>query len=333
MRLPDLNIRRIFDSFRGPSSVDPEPEPPKKKRKSGPVKTFIIDSMVVVLLLGALFYIGSGRPGKKPVGSTADPVSAPSAKPATPAPVKTAPKTKPAPPVKSAAPAPVKTAPKTKPTPRVIPVVPAPVKAAPKTKPTPRVIPVVPAPVKAAPKTKPAPTAEPIKPIVSRPVAKNIPRKSRKSSKRKKVYRIRFAVCQIEESCRKVQDRLSKKGVKAALEKTVHNLMTHHVALGPWRTRSHAQKAKGDLLKLGIKSSLLVSGDRYFMITKPEFSLARVRKTLSATTRAGFKGKIFSRKETQDMYKVYGQSLGNPEQARLIRNQYKKKGIDCIVED
>ena len=307
-----MKIRRIFDSFRGPSTVEKEQGPPKKKRRSSPVKTFIIDSIVVVLLIGALFYIGSGRSAKVPGGATPDPLSAPSTNTVATSPVRAEPKAKPAPPVKQA--------------------VPEPVRAEPKAKPAPPVKQAVPEPVRAEPKAKPAPKAEPIKPIVSRPVAKDLPKAPGGPAKHKKVYRIRFAVCQMEESCRDVQSRLLKEGVKASLEKTVHNLMTHHVALGPWPTRSHAQKAGDDLLKIGIKSSLLVSGDKFFMITNPEYSLARVRKTLSTTTRAGFKGKVFSRKETQEMYKVYGESLEDPEEARRIRNQYKKKGMDCIVE-
>ena len=345
--MPDFNLLKVFKNLMGPSDPEEQLNTPKRKRKPNPVRTFILDSVIVVLLLAGLFYIGSGgragrETGDADLGNTAQ--KADRGKAVSPAMKAEDGKEKASvesPDTKKGAPPEEKSAPELN-TKIALTEESRPKKTKPAVVETPSRAPVAP-PEKAE---KPATAAvespvekkdasKPIKPIVSRPVAKAAPQvssKSESSEKKEEVFRIRFAVCQMAESCQQVKNALEQKGVKVSVTKTQHNLKTYHVALGPWPTRSHTQKPGELLLQKGIKTSLLVSGGKFFLITMPEFSQAQARKTLGVAVKEGIEGKTFSRQETQDMYKVYGGSYGDMERARRAMNDYKKKGIDCIVE-
>ena len=372
--MPESDFRGWWERLRARLAGDPEY---KRKKKSSPVKTFIIDSVVVLLLLLALYFIAQGRK-QQPQGQFTEGVptsdaqtedekdrvasgkfSAPNLqkKGETPSvrPKKVEKKTAPAPsapkpvvvkPSPAASPAPqpptssvAKEAPAESGKPKAFVFTDneyyqkstAPVPTAGGSRPQP-----VAAPQASQPKAPAPPTPQQIEPIASRPVAKDAPpaldKVEKPSIQRSSVIRIRFAVCKLEESCVQVRDSLAGKGVKTVIEKTMHEIKTYHVALGPWPTRANAENSGAQLAKVGIKSSLLVSGDKYFMISAPEYSEAHASKTRAAAASAGFEGKVFSRKETSDMYKVYSQPYPDRVSATRQKDQYRKKGIDCILE-
>jgi hypothetical protein len=175
----------------------------------------------------------------------------------------------------------------------------------------------------------------PAESITSRPVARDMPVAPEKPVERRKEaegYRLRFAVCQIKENCEKIKTGLTEKRVEASLEKTTQELETHHAALGPWHTATEARQMGERLMKKRIKTSLMSSGEKFYLVTEPELSLKKARETLAEARKAGIDGKSFTRRESQEVFKVYGESFGKRDAARQKMDYYRRKGIDCVVE-
>jgi len=176
---------------------------------------------------------------------------------------------------------------------------------------------------------------EPLEQMLSRPVGKDASEEEavKKSSGKPKTYRIRFAVCESRISCQNVQDRLRSKKISSRLEKAGQRITVFHVALGPWPTLSHANEASHKLSGQGLATSVLGSQGKTYLVTSPRFFKKDVEKDQALAKAAGYEGKIFSRYEIQEMFKVYGETFKDQASARKRLDFYRKKGLDCLIEE
>ena len=178
---------------------------------------------------------------------------------------------------------------------------------------------------------------KPLAPVISRPVAKDLDAlhsQAVKPAPKKGVWKVRFAICNMEQSCREVMEKLAAKGVPATLEvEKVEAAKTLRVVLGPWPTAGQAEQAISTLREKGVEASLFSTRDKYFILSKPQAYQKEADQTLETAKAAGFEGKSFYRRETRDMFKVFGEKLKSRERAEKKAEYYKRKGIDCYLEE
>ena len=184
----------------------------------------------------------------------------------------------------------------------------------------------------AKPMEKPSPATQGA-PFQELAAPANPPTATEGKSLHRKGYRLRFALCRARESCEQIRSTLSEAGITVALEKARQDFQTYHAALGPWHTPAHSRQAAAELNKIGIKTTTLVSADKYYLITEPEMSERAAKDTLKKAREAGMDGKTFDRMDSLEVFVVYGESFDKPNVARQRMAHYRKLGFDCIVEE
>ena len=147
-----------------------------------------------------------------------------------------------------------------------------------------------------------------------------------------KVWRVRFGLCLMKESCEKISERLREKGIITQLVTGVLPITTYRVIIGPFGTGSHAKQAGLRLAQLGYNTTLFTSESQHFLSTKPydkkEDSTTILRKVRSL----GYEALESSRIERQTVFKVYKGAYKTASEALKERSRFKNKGIECIVE-
>ncbi|MGK7346374.1 MAG: SPOR domain-containing protein [Candidatus Nitrospinota bacterium M3_3B_026] len=182
-----------------------------------------------------------------------------------------------------------------------------------------------PAPVKPAERKAPAGKPEERSEPAAHPAAAP-------KSEEKKGWAVRFAVCVYRESCEKLAGRLEKRGIETFMEEDFAEITASRVTVGPFADGGAADTARNRLMEKGVGAGLTASGEGSYLSAGPFFGKEEAEKAARKMRSAGHEPRISTQKEKMRVYKLYNGSWREEKEARRKMAEYRKSGIECILE-
>jgi hypothetical protein len=166
----------------------------------------------------------------------------------------------------------------------------------------------------------------------TRPVAASA--KAPKASKvaKEKIYRIRFGLCLYKQSCEEIIRKLKRRNVSATLSRSTTKLLTHKVMVGPWSTKAHAIDASGKIGKQLVKTSILTSNNKFYLLTEVYPDSKKADSIRDKIGSMGYRAERVSKREPRKVYKVFEGAYKNKAGAIKRQKHFADKGFGCIVE-
>lgn len=148
----------------------------------------------------------------------------------------------------------------------------------------------------------------------------------------KKGWAVRFAVCVYRESCQSLAARLDKMGIDTVIMEDFVEMPVSRVTVGPFTDGGAADAARRRLMGKGVRAHIAASGGGNYLSAGPFPSKGEAEKAALKMRSAGYEPRISSPRERTRVYKLYDKSRRREEEAREKMAEYRKSGIECILE-
>ncbi|MBF0170744.1 MAG: SPOR domain-containing protein [Nitrospinae bacterium] len=147
-------------------------------------------------------------------------------------------------------------------------------------------------------------------------------------------WRIRYGLCNREDSCAKLVAQLKPKGIGAELVRGSSPHPTWQVVMGPWPTPTQAEEAMARLAGERVETTLTRSAGQAWLRSSPFRQVAAARDLAERMGKQGVTSRIEEAPSGETVYKVYEATrYPGRAQAEEVCAKRKGMGVDCVVEE
>lgn len=147
-------------------------------------------------------------------------------------------------------------------------------------------------------------------------------------------WRIRYGLCNIEESCVKLVAELKPKGIEAELIRGGEVHPAWQVVMGPWPTPTQAEEVLARLGAEGVEATLTRATGQSWLTAGPVADVDTAQKLSATGAKVGAPTRIEEAPSTETVYKVYDTTrYPDREKGEAACRERKKEGVDCILEE
>jgi cell division protein FtsN len=182
---------------------------------------------------------------------------------------------------------------------------------------------------------KSTPTVKAVAPVTSEPAAsvimpkKPVPVAGSSTGE----WRVRFAVCNLLESCEVLKGELAAEGIASEVVSYPDNSMTYQAKVGPFGDRQRTQRARHDLEIKGIILADVIIGSLFYLVSSETSDQEGVKLVVTKTIEAGYPASLVPSPHGKITYKLFGiDSYSSRSATEASIKQIRKRGIRCIAE-
>ncbi len=147
-------------------------------------------------------------------------------------------------------------------------------------------------------------------------------------------WRVRYGLCNLEESCVKLVAQLTPQGIRTELIRGGAPHPAWQVVMGPWPTPTHAEEAMATLAREGIEASLTRATGQSWLVSTPIEEVDAARSMADRARASGVASRIEEAPSDETVYKVYDVNRYlRREEAQAACRERIGEHIDCVVEE